>query len=143
VAGDYGDAYSRTGAEWTDAVAAARAYLIEQSQLCRTTSYTELNAVLGQRTDVRAFDFGLDAERAAMGHLLGLVVAADRPTSGVMLSALVIYLNENDAGSGFYALATQLGVLPRGATADQKLEFWAAEVERVQAHYPRRRRNAL
>ena len=72
------------------------------------TTYTELNTVLRQRTSVRTFDFDLDSERAAMGELLGEIVQLERPNfEGHMISAIVIYLNENDAGGGFYALAEQ------------------------------------
>lgn len=56
-------------------VRAATAFLEDQARLQRTTSYTELNTVLGQRTQVRPFDFDRQDERAAMGSLLGDVTA--------------------------------------------------------------------
>jgi len=49
---------------------AGEAFLIERARLGRLTSYTVLNATLERRTGLRRFDFGLQAERAAMGHLL-------------------------------------------------------------------------
>lgn len=58
-----------------------------------------------------------------MGHLLYLIVELNRPATGLMISALVSYLDANDAGSGFYGYAQELGMLPRNASAMQKLEF--------------------
>jgi hypothetical protein len=45
--------------------------LLAKARLIRTTSYTEMNTVLGRRAGVREFDFDLDGERRAMGELLG------------------------------------------------------------------------
>jgi hypothetical protein len=36
-----------------------------------------------------------------MGHLLYLIVERNRPSTGLMISALVTYLGANDAGTGF------------------------------------------
>lgn len=115
-------------------------FLIEQARMDRTTTYTELNTVLGQRTTARTFDFDQESERAAMGELLYRIVEQDRPASNRMISALVIYLNENDAGSGFYRLAQRYGLLDNAAKPDDKLAFWAREVAAIHEHYPRRRR---
>ncbi|MEU3477512.1 hypothetical protein ACI2LO_24635 [Streptomyces sp. NPDC033754] len=46
-----------------------------------------------------------------------------------MLSALVNYLNANDAGSGFYQLAKELQLLPSGALKDEKYVFWIRQVK--------------
>jgi hypothetical protein len=129
--------YGRTDADWDELVAAGRRFLEEQARLRQTTSYTEMNAVLARRTGVRAFDFDREDERAAMGHLLGLIVDETYPENAVMLSALVQYLNENDAGPGFYQLAKDKGLLPRGADATERLAFWAGQVKAVHEHYGR------
>lgn len=63
-----------------------------------------------------------------MGHLLGLIVERDHPQSRLMLSALVRYQGENDAGSGFYLLARQLGLLSKGASADERTAFWIGQI---------------
>lgn len=76
------------------------------------TSYTDLNAVLARRTGLKSFDFEQADDRAAVGHLLGLIVKRDHPTSGLMISALVHYLDANDAGPGFYVLAEQFHMIP-------------------------------
>jgi hypothetical protein len=52
-----------------------------------------------------------------------------------MISALVSYLDANDAGSGFYNYAQDLGMLPRKPSAMQKLEFWAGQVKALHEHY--------
>ncbi len=70
-----------------------------------------------------------------MGHFLGLIVDETFPRTGLMISAIVLYLDENDAGSGFYALATELGLLPPRASRDQKFDFWADQVKSVYQHY--------
>ena len=103
------------------------------------TSYTELNATLVRRTGLPGFDFDRQDERAAMGHLLGLTVDRNRPSTGLMISALVTYLDANDAGPGFYALAQQLGELPRGASSGAKWEFWVWHVRSVHEHYAQTR----
>ena len=128
--------YARDEHEWDQLTTAGLAFLIERARLRKTTSYTELNATLTRRTHLRGFDFGRQDERAAMGHLLGLIVERNYPTTKLMISALVIYLDENDAGSGFYGLAQQLqGLLRPGANKDEKLDFWQDQVKKLHTFY--------
>jgi hypothetical protein len=70
-----------------------------------------------------------------MGALLEAIGERNRPESGVMITALVNYLGENDAGPGFYAYAKRLDRLPKSATRDQQWEFWAVQVTAVCEHY--------
>jgi len=70
-----------------------------------------------------------------MGHLLGLIVERNRPTTGLMPSALVTYLDANDAGAGFYRLASQLDLVPCGASSRAKEEFWVTQVKALHTHY--------
>lgn len=109
--------YGRGDDEWDRLIEAGVVFLIEPARLKKMTTYTEFNATLCHRTGLRGFDFEQDSERAAMGHLLGLVVNRNRPRTKLMISALVQYLNSNDAGPGFYALAVELGMLPRRPSA--------------------------
>jgi hypothetical protein len=88
-----------------------------------------------RRTGLPGFDFSRADERAAMGRLLYLIVELNRPATGLMISALVSYLDANDAGSGFYGYAQDLGMLPRNASAMQKLEFWAGQVKALHEYY--------
>ncbi|WP_322937593.1 hypothetical protein [Nocardioides bizhenqiangii] len=127
--------WGRDDLEWAELVDATADFLVEQASLQRTTSYTELNAVLAQRTDARPFDFDKESERAAMGAMLGEVAVRMREDVGALISAIVLYLNENDAGGGFYRLASALGMLPTKPTADQRLTFWTQQVTAVYARY--------
>lgn len=131
--------YGRADNEWDLLVDAGREFLIERAKLGKLTSYTELNATLARRTGCHAFDFERADERAAMGHLLGLIVERDQacapsdPPS--MLSALVNYLSANDAGPGFYQLAKELQLLPLSASKDEQFAFWIKQVKRLHERY--------
>ncbi len=127
--------YGRSEDDWNTLAQAGLDFLVERARLAKTTSYTELNATLVRRTGLPGFDFGREADRAAMGQLLYRVVAGNRPQTKLMISALVIYLNGNDAGSGFYALAQQLGELPPRANAAAKEEFWIGQVKALYEYY--------
>jgi hypothetical protein len=129
--------FGRSQTEWDQLAEAGRHFLEERARLENTTSYTEMNAVLANRTGVRPFDFDREDERAAMGYLLGMIVDKTFPQTGLMLSALVQYLNENDAGPGFFDLARRLGLLRSRTSVGQRLEFWASQVAAVHAHYRR------
>lgn len=133
-------AFGRDEADWDVLSAAGEEFLIERARLNRLTSYTELNAVLERRTGLRRFTFELQAERAAMGHLLGLIVRErNRPVTGLMISALVIYIDGNDAGPGFYKLAQDLAMLPPGPLSPRvKEEFWVGQVKALYAYYSKR-----
>ncbi len=127
----------RSDEEWETLIACGLDFLVEVARRERTTSYTELNAVLVRRTGLWGFDFEQESERAAMGHLLGEIVARNRPSTDLMISALVLYLNENDAGRGFYSLAEDLGVLPRNSSRQAMWDFWVTEVARVHDYFGR------
>jgi len=127
--------YGRTDAEWQSLTDAGLGFLIDRARLGKVTSYTELNTVLANRTGVRPFDFDRADERAAMGELLGAIVDRNRPQTGLMISALVHYLNENDAGAGFYSFAQELGLLSKTASADERLSFWVGQVDGLHQFY--------
>lgn len=128
-------AYGREDSEWDCLVDSGREFLVERAKLGKLTSYTELNVTLARRTGCRPFDFERADERAAMGHLLGLIVERDQQIAPsdppLMLSALVNYLTANDAGSGFYQLAKELQLLPMSASKDEKDSFWIKQVRRL------------
>ena len=92
--------YGRDEQDWEQLADAGLAFLVERARLGKLTSYTELNATLVRRTGVPGFDFTRADERAAMGHLLYLIVDRNRPATNLMISALVTYLDANDAGTG-------------------------------------------
>lgn len=125
--------YGRADSEWDLLVDVGRDFLVERAKLGKVTSYTEFNVTLARRTGCRAFEFERADERAAMGHLLGLIVEqdqADAPSEPpLMLSALVNYLDANDAGPGFYQLAKQLQLLPMSASKGEKFGFWIQQMK--------------
>jgi hypothetical protein len=132
--------FGRDDLEWDRLVEAGTAFLVERARLGSTTTYTEMDAELVRRTGLRRFDFSQVEERAAIGELLGRIVRSDIDQTAyadgpLMLSALVIYLNGNDAGTGFYALATDLGLLSPGASKEARERFWVGQVKMLQDHY--------
>ena len=70
-----------------------------------------------------------------MGHLLYLIVERNRLATGLMISALVTYLDANDAETGFYSFAQELGLLPRNVSATAKLDFWVGQVSALHQYY--------
>lgn len=135
--------FGRSDDEWDALLDSAIIVLKGHASRRQMTSYGELNAELVRQTGQPAFDFSTERDRTAMGKLLGQVVNRTRDESRGMLSAIVAYIDRNDAGPGFYKLAVQLGLLPQSATADDKLAFWSEQVARVHNYYappPRRRR---
>ncbi len=127
--------WGREEMEWVELVDATTEFLADQARMQRTTSYTELNAVMHGRTGARPFDFAKDRERAAMGALLGEVARRQLAEVGALVSAIVLYLNENDAGTGFYRLASDLKLLGPKPSADQKLVFWTSQVKATYDYY--------
>ena len=79
--------YGRDEVAWDQLTEAGTTFLIERAHLRKTTSYTELNAILERRTGLPGFDFTRADERAAMGHLLYLIVMRTWPATKLMLSA--------------------------------------------------------
>jgi hypothetical protein len=128
-------AFGRQDEDWDTLVGAGKDFLRERAELARDTSYTEMNATLARRTALRQFDYSQQIDRAGMGHLLGRIVEETFPSVGAMLSSLVIYLDANDAGSGFYVLAEQMGLLPSGASKAAKERFWVEQVTLVFQHF--------
>jgi hypothetical protein len=134
--------FGRSDDEWDQLVDGAAEFLQDQARLRRVTSYSELNSALARRGHT-PFDFAAERDRTAVGALLGDVVNRTVGDTGVMLSAIVAYIDRNDAGPGFYHLAIKLGLLANTASADDKLVFWSGQVAKVHARYarpPRQRR---
>lgn len=128
--------FGRSDDEWDSIVEDAVAFLVDQARLKRIVSYSDLNSALARRGHT-PFNFDIESDRTAIGYLLG---DATRHTVGdtkTMLSAIVVYLNRNDAGPGFYKLAVELGLLPNTATPEDKLQFWSAQVGKVHEKYAR------
>jgi hypothetical protein len=129
------EVHGRSEEQWEELVGTCERWLKDVASRGRVTTYTETNAVLARRTGQPPFNFESEHDRAAMGELLGTVVDATLDEDGVMLSALVHYLNHNDAGPGFYTLAALRGLLPAGASADERLVFWTSQVDACHRKY--------
>lgn len=126
--------YGRSEDEWVELAAASRDFLIECAAEQRLTSYSELNVALVERTDHEPFDFSQASDRHAMGHLLFRVVDLTKADE-FMLSAVVVYVDGNDAGPGFYALAADLGLLARDASTAEREVFWTQQVAAIFNRY--------
>lgn len=133
--------YGRTIEQWQELVDAASESLKRTAKLRRDTNYTALNHEICRATGQSAFDFTNAADRAAMGDLLGDVVDATYDEHQVMLSALVMYIDENRPGPGFYNLAVLRGILDADATPTQKEEVWIEQFNRALEFYGRSRRS--
>lgn len=129
--------HGRREEDWEQLEREGRSFLEDRGRLATTTSYTEMNTVIARRTGLPPFDFEREDERAAMGYLLGRITRSAFPEMNAMLSSLVQYLNENDAGPGFFQLAFDMGLLPNNARAEERLAFWAAQVGAVHDHFRR------
>jgi hypothetical protein len=93
---------------------------------------------LVRRTGLAAFDFGQAADRAALGHLLGLVADRTFADSGLLISALVTYRHGDSPAAGFFSLAAEQGLIRAAATAFEREAFWSAHVRNLQGHYGRK-----
>lgn len=133
-----------TADEWQELVDITASFLMERARLRRDTSYTELNAVLVNRTGHKMFDFSSPADRGAMGDLLGAVVEQTYDEENpVMLSALVTFLNEKKPGQGFFDLAVHKELLPQGASEEEKEAFWYRQMEAAFKTYRRKKRRRV
>jgi hypothetical protein len=131
--------YGRADAEWADLEAAGWDFLVSRArQPYPVTTYTEMNAVLAHRTGQRPWNFDLGADRAAMGELLGRLTdrsfaeTKDRPGGGLMISALCMFLDQNDVGRGFYGKAAGLKLISsENLSKDAKDAFWVRQMNGV------------
>ncbi|MGC2865690.1 hypothetical protein ACMG4H_12650 [Corynebacterium glutamicum] len=131
---------------WQDLVSAAVESLQETARIGGKTTYTDLNREISEKTGQPGFDFSSPEGRNAMSDLLGHVVEQTYPEHQAMLSALVMYLNENKPGPGFYHLATTMGILSREASPEEKEAFWFTQYNKAieacgspKSRHPRRR----
>jgi len=136
-----GTMYGRTEHEWQELEQAGWDLLREKAAERRgdathdpTVSYRDANEELAARTGQPTFDFDQQAGRAAMGYLLGRI-SRNRswPVSQLLISALVRYQNEADAGPGFFNLALEVGLVRGPLTGLERLEFWLRHIRQVQA----------
>ncbi|WP_200828225.1 hypothetical protein [Mycobacterium sp. 3519A] len=133
--------FDRSDDEWDAIVVTTQAFLEEKSRARLITSYSEVSNALAEAGH-RPFDFSMPSDRNAVGAVLGDVVERTIGDTGIMLSAIVAYIDRNDAGPGFYNLAVQLGLLSNVATSDDKLMFWSSQVAKIHDLYARPRKRS-
>ena len=134
-----GQLYGRTEVKWAALEAAGWDFMIDRArQPYPVTTYTEMNAVLAHRTGQPPWNFDLQADRAAMGVLLGRLTdrsfaeTKDRPGGSLMISALCMYLDQNDVGQGFFGKAAELRLIPsEHMSKDAKDAFWIRQMNDV------------
>lgn len=69
-----------------------------------------------------------------MGYLLGRISRnCSWPVSRLLISALVRYQGEADAGSGFFSLAREMGLIKSSLSGLDRLEFWLHHVRQLRA----------
>lgn len=123
--------FGRDTEEWDELVTITTDVLEDLARSGQTTTYTGLNNVLTERTGRPSFDFARDVDRAAMGHLLGLVSERMHPEIGCMLTAIVLHGAGDGPGSGFFVEARKLELLGARCGKDEMLSFWALQVRKV------------
>jgi hypothetical protein len=107
----------------------AVASLVKKLQRHRLVEVIELRGPPGHAPfGVKRGEFSVNVG----GRLLETIGERNRPETGVMITALVNYLDQNDAGPAY---AQRIGFLRKGATADGRLEFWASQIHAVHDHY--------
>lgn len=86
-----------------------------------------MNEDLARVTRQPAWDFHRADHRAAMGELLGRLADRSFTECGLMISALCKYMNENDAGDGFYRKALKLRLITEALfrNKEARWEWWA------------------
>ncbi len=128
-----GALYDRSEAQWEELEAVGWDLL--QDSALKLTDYTQLNQDLSRSTGQPAWNFHREGHRAAMGELLGRLADRSFAEGGLMISALCKYMNENDAGDGFYKKALKLHLIPQALYRNKvaRWEWWADHVGKVQA----------
>jgi hypothetical protein len=134
--------YGRTEHEWQELEQAGWDFLKARAAERRgdathdpTVTYSQANEEVAATTGQRPFDFDQQVGRAAMGYLLGRI-SRNRswPISQLLISALVRYHREADAGPGFFGLARDVGLIHGTLSELERLEFWLRHVRLVQAY---------
>jgi hypothetical protein len=134
--------YGRTELEWEALEAVGWDFLITRAKRPGDprTNYTEVNEIMAERTGQPMWNFNFEHDRAAMGKLLGRLVdrsyieTKNQPSGGLMISAIVMFLNENGVGGGFYRKAASLRLIAsERMSADAKFDFWVKQMTAVVA----------
>jgi hypothetical protein len=101
------------------------------SQLVSGVTFRLHNVADGEPFEIREWT-ALD--RAIIGSLLGKVAADSYQQGRFLASALVIGIESNGPGEGFYTLAEEVGLL-RSSNETARLRFWLEQVQLARAWY--------
>ncbi|MCL5111112.1 MAG: hypothetical protein M1401_20030 [Chloroflexi bacterium] len=86
----------------------------------------------GEIAPLAGLDLDSQEDRNTLGRLLGEISTFEHSQRRPMLSAVVVYLDANAPGPGFYKLARELGLLA-GHDPVSELEFYIRELRSVYA----------
>jgi hypothetical protein len=115
---------------WGRLAEAGYAYLAEVAGRGQTTSYPEFCAQLFDRTGLR-----VGTQDAALGALLADIAIESSSLEYVILPAVLLSAESGQPGAGFFTYAQEAGLLPKRASQDARLVFWAEHLKQVYAAY--------
>ena len=88
------------------------------------TYYSEIAPLAGLNMDS-------PGDRERISHILGDISTAEHHAERPLLSAVVIRIEENSPGSGFFGLAKDLGL----HNGDDDFRYWVQELQRVHDYW--------
>jgi hypothetical protein len=98
--------------------------LLEIARAGEVTRYSDVAPLVG-------LDMSRDNDRARMGELLDEISSFEFGGGRPLLSAVVIRIDTNIPGPGFFVLATQTGLFQGG----DRTVFWVRELTRVHEYW--------
>ncbi|HEY6428626.1 MAG TPA: hypothetical protein VIX84_15495 [Acidimicrobiales bacterium] len=119
------------GAEaWDRMVEVGLDFLKEKARL-GTTTYTEFCTVVSRRSA-----YTIEPGDYAVRYLLGDISRQTFKSHQCPITSIVVYLDDNRPGDGFFRLGQELRVLPRGPLSQRRKEqFWLDERRRTSAAF--------
>ncbi len=85
----------------------------------------------GQIAEIMGLPQGGSYMGQMVGKMLGAITERERAAGRPMLSAVAVSSTNQMPGPGFYGLAEEYGLIPTGASNEEKRGFWREERERV------------
>ena len=101
------------------------------SQLVDGVTFRLPNVARGEPFEIREWT---NLDRAIIGSFLGKIAADSYQQGRFLASALVIGVESNGPGDGFYGLAEDVGLL-RSPSETTRLQFWFAQIRLARAWY--------
>jgi len=97
---------------------------VARDRRVETTTY-------GQLAPLAQLHLDNPADRRRLSEILGQISSYEHSQGHPMLSAVVIYVDKNRPGDGFFTLAQELGLYGGSNHEESKIDFWIAELKRV------------